>query len=86
MVKLVNPNEHDSLFEEMKDGDIAVVTLWNGCMGSYCVGHVVQRYENNLLVVGARSEEGWSQIFPDIIKAWDDCRIRILEPGELLEV
>ena len=66
---------------DMKDGDIGEIVDWP--IEQY-IGRIVQRYKNCLLIVGQDSRKGWSEIFD---RPHDNhCRIRLLQPGEMLEI
>jgi hypothetical protein len=66
---------------DMKDGDIGEVVGWP--VGCY-IGRIVQRYGKCLLVIGSQSGDGWGPIFD--APRNEDRRVRILEPGEILEI
>ena len=65
----------------MRDGDIGEIVDWP--IPSY-IGRIVQRYKSHLLTVGRPSEEGWGDIYN--LPYSNKRRVRILEPGEVLEV
>ena len=67
------------LASELKDGAIAVITCWNH---KQYIGRVVQRVDENMIGIGAPFGSRWD--FPDDLPA--TCRVRILQPGELIEV
>lgn len=82
MAKLHKQNDVSVPVTEMKDGDLAVITEWPL---KQCVGRVVQRFNDYLLTVGATSGHGWGQYFYGA-SVNESCRVRILQPGELIEV
>jgi len=67
---------------DMCDGDLAVIVSW--VMDDY-VGKVLQRYGKYLTVVGAKKGSGFGDFFTQPIPD-KRCRVRILQPGELIEV
>ena len=72
---------------DMNDGDLAIITKWNG--NDKYVNVIVQRYGNILLPVGKHSDRSWTSILGNKeMKARDgqDFRVRLLNPGELIEV
>ena len=81
-VKLVDQNNPTTInIHDMKDGDIGEIVDWpvRGC-----IGRVVQRYKDYLLTVGQESGNGWGKIFST---SRDEGRIiRLLQPGEMLEI
>jgi len=79
MVKIKNQKPNDINILNMKDGDIAEITYW-GCREHE--GRVVQRYEDNLIIVGEGRERGWPNYFDDFKTTSN--RVRILEKGEEL--
>ena len=83
MIKLVNNEQPKSIcVSDMQDGDIGVVVMWSR---NY-LGTIVQRYKDDLLVVGRNSGKGWSKIFNMGYARWEECRVRLLEKGEMLVV
>jgi len=85
MLKLKKDKPSDICVADMKDGDIAVITKWS--CGGY-IGYIIQRYKDFLITVGSRSGKGWGEYFKpgDTFKRSEDCRVRLLEPGEELIV
>lgn len=69
---------------KMKDGEIGVIVEWS--ILEY-LGRIVQRYKNHLLTVGGDPGSGWGEIFDkNGIGDFSNCRVRILQPGELIEI
>lgn len=69
---------------EMADGDIAVVTEWRD---EQCVGWIVTRYKESLVAIGKEGLDGWEGLWSDgKCRLQDKYRVRILQPGELIEV
>lgn len=79
-VKLVE-NKKESLVcpKDMKDGQIGVIVEWPG---TGYIGTVVQAYEDCLISVGEYSLKRWSHRSDQN----RSCLIRLLEPGETIEV
>ena len=81
-VKLVDKSDPTTInMHDMKDGDIGEIVEWP--ISSY-TGRIVQRYKQYLLCVGRPSEYGWGTLFNT--DRDESCRVRILQPGELLEI
>jgi hypothetical protein len=84
MLKLVEKKDVNEIHvNEMKDGDVAVIVSWSR---QECIGRIVQRYRNYLLVLGANSGMSWGEIFSFPKPVNSECRVRILPKGTLLEV
>lgn len=73
---------------DMEDGDIGVIITWGG-VNQDSIGSIVQRYKDVLVQFGKRSGLAWE----DTIKGLggdkshkSTCMVRILKPGELIEV
>lgn len=85
-VKLVKDSKYNTISVlDMSDGDIAEIISWTN---KQYVGTIVQRYINVLITVGSSSGKAWTGIF-DIDKnssAAADCRVRLLVPGEKIEI
>jgi hypothetical protein len=80
MVRL-EKNTNDSIpLSEMKDGQIGVITKWENC--TQYIGRVVQRYGNDLIIVGMPKCYGWAFLF----KADTGNRVRLLRNDEPLYV
>lgn len=71
----VNLQRKEIQVAEMKDGQIAEVTFWGESL--YPFKRIVQRFGDKLVTIGEPYGSGWSKIPDD-----DDCRVRLLEPGE----
>ena len=67
----------DIQVKDLKEGDVAVITHWDGI--TRYVGLVVIRYRDSLHAVGEQSN--WPNIPED-----HNCRVRVLPKGTLLEV
>ena len=65
---------------EMENGSIGQIVKWNN-HNNY-MGRIVQAYNNHVVPIGLSSGHGWSdkEYLPD------DCLVRLLNPGELIEV
>ena len=83
MLRLVGEKSQSVCVSEMKDGDIAIITMWT--TGFY-IGRIVQRYGDYLLVIGAEAGLGWGKYFKISISYRDVCQVRILKKGETLIV
>lgn len=77
-------NDGTICVNDMKDGQIAVVWVWGlaGARSEYC-GRLVQRNDCRLVSLGMPNENTWPDIFNN---RREDCRVRLLKPGELLEI
>lgn len=82
ILKLKNKKPKDISVHDMKDGEIAVITLWP-CR-SY-IGDIVQRLGKELILLGKGRESSWPDVFEDN-RRWEDYRVRVLEKGEELVV
>lgn len=81
-MKLVKSNSNIIKLAEMKEGQIAEMLIW----GNNIVDRtIVLRYKNDLISL-TNSEESWKNCFEGIIEKEINCYIRILQPGELLEI
>lgn len=79
--KLKTEKTTDIPVYNLKDGQLAVITSWAICPSKR--GEVVQRYRNTLITVGKDS----GRAYPTVLENLDeDYRVRVLEPGELIEV
>lgn len=66
---------------DMKDGDIGEIVSWDH---KFYIGRIVQRCGQYLISVGLSSGNGWGEVFNTPRK--ENRRVRILEPGEVLEI
>lgn len=69
---------------EMKDGDVGVVVSWAKPTLSFeesPVGFVVQRFDNNLVLLGERSGKSYTGLTND-----QSCKVQILPKGTLIEI
>ena len=80
MLRLVNNEGLGVALDKMKDGDVAVIVSWQ--VDEY-LGQLVQRYDDCLVCLGARSGKGWGKMFPG---EHNGLRVRILEEGETIIV
>ena len=78
---------------EMEDGQLAEVLSWSDVPGGKDMpGEIVQRYGDTALIrLGGRSGLGCRFLFCECGKEAKeridrDCRVRLLEPGELIKV
>lgn len=79
---LVKGATFDIPVQDMKDGELAVVTTW----GPYTEerrGLVVQRVEKMLLRIGKPVGKSWTGILDSY---QTECRVRLLEVGETIEL
>ena len=85
-VSLQVPNNKIQNMFYMKDGELGVLISFPGS-GKDLGSTVVQRYKDNLIIIGQRSGLGWSDFFsvrtPLQLQKY---LYRPLEPGELIEV
>jgi len=75
------PKQNGIPISEMKDGDLGVITDWDG-WGHCHVGRIVQKYGDDLISVGMASGHCWVSFF----KNNGGCRVRILPKGTKLEI
>jgi hypothetical protein len=71
------------LSHDMKDGDVGVITAWGE--NSHYIGRVVQRYGKSLVAIGMGTSGGWFDWF-QMTERQEACRVRLLQPGDVLEV
>ena len=71
----------DICVNEMKDGDVAVITKWESYYKN--VGTIVQRYQSIIIALGQDSGSCWTSVLNTV---HPDCRVRILPKGTLIEV
>lgn len=76
-MKLQNEVKLDIPVSEMEDGEIGIITMWGKYLG--VIGTVVQLYNNVLISLQKPSGNSWTPI-----PLSDDCRVRILQKGEVL--
>lgn len=68
----------------MRDGDIAEIVAWPR---EEYLGQIVQKYHEFLVAVGMEYGHGWGKFsFATEKHQTSDFRVRILEPGEVLEI
>ena len=73
--KLLNKNNRTlTIAGELEDGQIAVM------VNNAYAGKIVQRYGDNLVVIGKKTEHGWSDCNGNTLT------VRVLDDGELIEV
>ena len=63
-MKVLESVQNDIPLKSMKDGDIAIITCWNG---SVHIGKIVQRFGNSLVCLGKPSGNSWTDIFDAIL-------------------
>jgi hypothetical protein len=68
--------------QDMEDGEIGVIVGWTA---THYIGSIVQRYGDSLITVAKSSGESWPEAFR-YGKRWEDCRVRLLQPGDTLEI
>jgi hypothetical protein len=66
----------------LADGQIAIITEWDAS-GEYYVGRIIQRYEDILITLG---EPNGAAFTTALEKLNEKLRVRVLEPGTLLEI
>ena len=79
-VKLTGKSDGTICVNDMKDGQLAEVTAW---LDNRLLGRVVQRRNNVLIGVGCGGESAFPLIFEE---RHEKYRVRLLEPGEMIEV
>lgn len=79
--KLKTEKTTDIPVHHLKDGQLAVITSWREPSSNK--GDIVQRYEDVLITIGKDNNKSYLSVFNYDI---EDCRVRVLEPGELIEV
>lgn len=80
-VELSGKEVSDVHASAMRDGQIAVITRWD--FDKY-IGRIVQRFGNDLIVIGLDKGNAWSGLMCVPIPA--PCRVRILADGETLTI
>lgn len=83
-MKIIEEKPTDQPVMQLKDGQIAIITQWNGSQ-SY-IGRIVQRYDLSLVVLGAPYNESWIRFFSGSISGVENLRVRVLPPGTKLEL
>lgn len=79
-MKIYQEKKDDSIpVREMEDGQIGVIAEWS--TQPMYVGVIIQRYNNYLVALGKPYVCSWYEITDN-----HGCRVRILQPGTLLEV
>jgi len=69
---------------DMEDGDVGMIVAWAYNM---YIDRVVQRYQNSLIAIGIPSDFAWPRVWSDDkCKLSSDCRVQLLEKGEMLVV
>lgn len=69
---------------EMKDGDLAVITEWDGLDYK---GYFVQRYGNDLVSISKPKKSGWINFFCiTSVSTSKTLRVRLLKPGDMIKV
>ena len=82
-VKLIKNNDDGTIcVSDMKDGQLAEVVKWGGSEHAY-VGWTIHRCGNRLNMIGRHCGYSLGIIFEE---RHEDCRVRLLRPGELIEV
>ena len=66
----------------MKDGDVAIIVDWTS-MSSY-KNRIVQRYGQDLVVLGASKADSWPDFFDALRNS--KLRVRLLKPDEILVI
>ncbi len=77
--------ENDIPVKEMKDGDIAIITLWANIKSHPSVGTLVHRYQNILVALGQQSGLSWDGILYSPDRQYG-CRVRLLKSGDTILV
>lgn len=80
-MRLVKQNDGSIPVIGMKPGQVAVITKWPH--DHSFIGAIVQRWHDHLVIIGGTN--GWSYLFRSV-DVFDTCYVRILQPGEILEV
>lgn len=78
MVELTNKTDNTIPVRELKDGQIGVITEWNG---KEYRGEVIQIYGSQIITLGSGVDGGWNTIPQN-----DSCRVRVLASGETLTI
>ena len=74
-VTIRDGNEKIIHVSKMQDGQIGEIVSWL----AFCyVGKIVQRYGDNLIVVGEGFDESWANLFEENSTLPKDCRVQIL--------
>lgn len=81
-MKIVSEKAPEVLINEMKDGDIAIITRFQGRTG-YRVGQIGQRYGKSFVFLGVESGHCLDILFT---AQHDDIFVRILPAGTVIEI
>lgn len=85
MIKLVKKEKLEGIWAgDMKDGNVGVIVAHPNSGCGY-LGKVVQRYDDDLIVIGMSHGNGWGSIFNACLLS-KGFRVRLLEKGEMLVV
>lgn len=77
----------DIFVQQMRDGQMAVVTQW--CGDTCTIGKVVQRCADRLIVLGEHSGRSFDTVqFATKCTAPgnENCRVRLLEVGDVIQI
>lgn len=84
-VKLLNSVTLDICINDMKDGQIGVITSWPSASGLEYKGRIVQRvFKIGLISIGYSCFYSWGESLFD--SRMEMCRVRILESGEQIVI
>jgi hypothetical protein len=71
--------EDDILLNEMRDGQIGIITNWDQ-NPKYYIKRIVQRYKDDLITLGENSSNSFEGIFNNT-SLNNNYRVKILPPG-----
>jgi len=83
MITIVSENPPaDIPATQLEDGQIGVIVSWGAGNEHYC-GRVVQRFDKDLITLGAGSGNGWKNGMTFLTSS---ARVRVLPEGTVLKV
>lgn len=80
-MKLLEQITDDVCVNDMKDGDIGIITEWS--ISGY-TGRVIQRYKDILITLGKNSGQAFTSVINSDISY--KCMVRVLPKGTKLEI
>ena len=82
-MKIVEEAQKDICVNDMKDGEIGVITKWEVEENET---RFVQRYKDIIISLGKDSGATYDMILQNTHLANKNCRVRILPPGTKIEI
>ncbi len=87
-MKVLSETVSDICINDMKDGDIGVVTKWGDSgYGANVIGKVLQRYgdDNSAMLIALGQPHGSTHTTAMLTRS-ESHRVRVLPPGTKLEI